>query len=129
MATEEPKTDLGEDGEDGDAEEGDKDKYNPELLAACMRNDTEDALALIEKGADFTCEDSRQWSPLIWAASHGNETLTRHLIKIGAADVYKYDTAEGKVVKKKKTQSPSLGCFQRSPEGTVAPARAESVAP
>jgi len=88
-------------GEDGEAEEGDKEKFNPELLSACMKNDTEAAIALMEKGADPCCEDNRQWSPLIWAASHGNETLTRHLIKLGAADVYKYDGVEGKVKKKK----------------------------
>jgi hypothetical protein len=100
MAAEEPKADD-DLGEDGDAEEGDKDKYNPDLLQACMKNDTTAALALIEKGADPCCEDSRQWSPLIWAASHGNETLTRALIKHNAADVYKYEGMEGKVKKKK----------------------------
>jgi hypothetical protein len=100
MATEETKAED-ELGEDGEAEEGDKDKYNPDLLQACMKNDTEAALALVEKSADPCCEDGRQWSPLIWAASHGNETLTRQLIKLNAADVYKYDGIEGKVKKKK----------------------------
>ena len=64
---------------------------DPELLAACMRNDTEAAKRLIEQGANPCCEDQRQWSPLIWAASHGNEDLTRLLIKHNAAEVYKYD--------------------------------------
>lgn len=100
MAAEEPPADEGY-GEDGEAEEGDKEKYNPELLQACMKNNTEEALLLIEKNADPCCEDSRQWSPLIWAASHGNETLTRNLIKSGAADAYKYEALEGKVRKKK----------------------------
>jgi len=101
MAAEEPKADD-DLGEDGEAEEGDKDKYDPDLLQACMKNDTEAALALIEKSANPCCEDARQWSPLIWAASHGNETLTRQLIKLNAADEYKYDAIEGKVKKKKK---------------------------
>jgi hypothetical protein len=80
---------------DEDEEEEDPEKrareLNPELLSACMRNDTEAALALIEQGADPCCLDDRQWSPLIWAASHGNEKLTRLLISRGAADLYKYD--------------------------------------
>jgi hypothetical protein len=87
--------------DDGDVEEGDKEKFNAELLRACLENDTESALGLIEKGADPRCEDNRQWSPLIWAASHGNEVLTRQLIKLGAAEEYKYDSSELKVRKKK----------------------------
>ncbi|CAE7266082.1 kidins220b [Symbiodinium sp. CCMP2592] len=63
-----------------------------------MRNDTEAAKRLIEQGANPCCEDQRQWSPLIWAASHGNEDLTRLLIKHNAAEVYKSD--ETKVRKK-----------------------------
>jgi hypothetical protein len=99
MAAEETKND--EDLEDAEADEVDKDKINQELREACMKNDTDTALALIERGANPCCEDNRQWSPLIWAASHGNETLTRQLIKLNAAEVYKYDGAEGKVKKKK----------------------------
>lgn len=68
-------------------------------MAACMRNDTEAAKKLIEQGANPCCEDQRQWSPLIWAASHGNEDLTRLLIKHNAAEVYKYD--ENTKVRKK----------------------------
>lgn len=92
-------------GGDDDDEEEDAamraEKLNPELLAACMRNDTEAAIALIEQGADPCCEDDRQWSPLIWAASHGNVSLTRLLIKHNASDMYKYDETVGKVKKKK----------------------------
>jgi len=93
MATEEPR-DEDEDVE-GDQADG---TLDPELLAACMRNDTEAAKRLIEQGANPCCEDQRQWSPLIWAASHGNEDLTRLLIKHNAAEVYKSD--ETKVRKK-----------------------------
>lgn len=96
---EEPKDEEFDDGE-GEAEE--LAKLNPELLAACMRNDTDAAIALMEQGADPCCEDSRQWSPLIWAAQHGNDTLTRLLIQKGAAEVYKYDETPGIKVKKKK---------------------------
>jgi len=56
---------------------------------------------LIDERADPCCEDNRQWSPLIWAANHGNDELTRLLINKGAADVYKYDDMQGKVLKKK----------------------------
>lgn len=92
----------GELGEDGDGDGGGQDeKLNPELLAACMRNDTEAAIRLIEQGAEPRCEDHRHWSPLIWAASHGNEALTRLLIKHNAAEVYKYDESQGKVKRKK----------------------------
>jgi len=99
---EEPKAgdDEFEDGEGDGAEVAGK--LNPELLAACMRNDTAAAIDLIERGADPCCEDSRQWSPLIWAAQHGNDTLTRLLITKGAAEVYKYDESSGVKVKKKK---------------------------
>mmetsp|Transcript_81686 Transcript_81686/g.142070 ORF Transcript_81686/g.142070 Transcript_81686/m.142070 type:complete len:501 (-) Transcript_81686:128-1630(-) len=94
-----PDDELGEDGAVEDAERAEK--LNPELLLACMKNDTEAAMKLIEQAADPCYEDQRQWSPLIWAASHGNETLTRLLIKQNAADVYKYDETQGKVKKKK----------------------------
>lgn len=87
---------LGEDGE-----EAEREKLNPDLLSACMRNDTEAAIRLIEQMADPCCEDHRQWSPLIWAASHGNEDLTRLLISKNAANMYKYDESMGKVKKKK----------------------------
>lgn len=102
MSNEDPRVGDDELGEDGEAEGGGQDeKLNPELLAACMRNDTEGAIKLIEQAADPCCEDHRQWSPLIWAASHGNEALTRLFIKHNAADVYKYDESQGKVKKKK----------------------------
>lgn len=52
----------------------------PSPHKACMRNDTDVALSLIEGHADPCCEDHRQWSPLIWAANHGNDVLTRVLI-------------------------------------------------
>mmetsp|Transcript_53797 Transcript_53797/g.125766 ORF Transcript_53797/g.125766 Transcript_53797/m.125766 type:complete len:498 (+) Transcript_53797:57-1550(+) len=99
MATEATEEELleQEDGEEVEKVE----KLNPELLSACMRNDTETVMKLIESAADPCCEDQRQWSPLIWAASHGNETLTRLLIQQGATEVYKYDDSQGKVKKKK----------------------------
>jgi len=97
--TEDPKT--GDDGDDEDIEDAERaEKLNPELLNACMKNDTEAAVKLLEQGADACCEDVRQWSPLVWAASHGNETLLRMLIKHNAAEVYKYDPDQK--VKKKK---------------------------
>jgi hypothetical protein len=100
MTTEEPRAGDGEEGEDAEGSADKNETINPELIAACMRNDTEAAIALLEKGADPLFEDHRQWSPLVWAASHGNEVLTRVLIQRGAADVYRYD--EGQQVRKKK---------------------------
>lgn len=94
--------DNGHDGLEDEEGGGDADgMLNPQLLDACMRNDTAAAIALIGQGADPCCEDQRQWSPLIWAASHGNEELTRLLIKLNAADVYKYDDSQGLKVRKK----------------------------
>uniref|UniRef100_A0A7S2MVT5 Uncharacterized protein n=1 Tax=Zooxanthella nutricula TaxID=1333877 RepID=A0A7S2MVT5_9DINO len=93
---------LGEDGEEVEDPQELAERLKPELLDACLRNDTEAALRLIDQHADPCCEDNRQWSPLIWAANHGNDALTRVLISRGAAEVYKYDDAAGlKVVKKK----------------------------
>lgn len=96
MATEEPRVDAEDEEAEGEQADG---TLDPDLLAACMRNDTEAAKKLIEQGANPCCEDQRQWSPLIWAASHGNEDLTRLLIKHNAAEVYKYD--ENTKVRKK----------------------------
>jgi len=99
MSAEEKGDDELEDGEDG-AEQNET--LNPELLKACESNSTEEAMRLIEQAADPCCEDGRQWSPLIWAASHGNEALTRLLIKHNAAYVYKYDDeSQGKIKRKK----------------------------
>merc|ERR1719191_851156 len=75
---------------------------NPQLLNAMMKNDTESAVKLLEQQADPCCEDSRQWRPLVWAASHGNEELTRLLINYNASIVYKYDESQ----RKKKKHSP-----------------------
>jgi len=98
---EDPRTMDGED----DDEEPDPaelaEALNPKLLAACMKNDTSVAISLIEQRADPVCEDNRQWSPLVWAANHGNDALTRALINAGAAEVYKYDDSSGKVTRKK----------------------------
>jgi len=90
-----------DDGEDGEDDAGQNEKLNLELLKACESNLTDETIRLIDQAADPCCEDSHQWSPLIWAASHGNETLTRLLIKRNAADVYKYDETQGKVRRKK----------------------------
>jgi len=98
---EEPKAVGDDELEDGEENAEKDEKLHPDLLAACERNDTEAAVRLIEMQADPCYEDGRQWSPLIWAASHGNEELTRLLIKHNAADVYKYDESQGKVKKKK----------------------------
>lgn len=76
-------------------------KLTDDLLNACLRNDTDAAKSLIEARADVLCEDQKEWSPLIWAASHGNEELTRLLISLHAANVYKYDETAGKVKRKK----------------------------
>lgn len=97
---------MSADGNENDAEDGEdvgdqNDTLNPELLKACEGNNTVEALRLIEAAADPCCEDHRQWSPLIWAASHGNEALTRFLIRHGAHEVYQYDESQGKVKKKK----------------------------
>jgi len=96
---------IEEKGDDEDSEEGigQNELLNPQLLKACESNNTEEAIKLIDCAADPCCEDAKQWSPLIWAASHGNEALTRLLIKHGCADVYKYDESQGKVRKKKSS--------------------------
>jgi len=93
---------LGEDEEKAEEDPDLKEKLNPQLLNAMMKNDTEAAVRLLEQQADPCCEDSRQWSPLVWAASHGNEELTRLLIGYNAAHVYKYDESQ----RKKKKHSP-----------------------
>lgn len=94
--------DAADDGEDGETDmQQEIEKNTQMLLAACIRNDTEAAKHLIEKLADPKTEDHRQWSPMIWAANHGNDELTRLLISKQAAEVYKYDDSQGKVVKKK----------------------------
>ncbi|CAJ1380292.1 unnamed protein product [Effrenium voratum] len=95
----EPRVDAEDEEAEGEQADG---TLDPDLLAACIRNDTEAAKRLIEQGANPCCEDQRQWSPLIWAASHGNEDLTRLLIKHNAAEVYKYD----ETTKAKKKHSP-----------------------
>mmetsp|Transcript_2764 Transcript_2764/g.6456 ORF Transcript_2764/g.6456 Transcript_2764/m.6456 type:complete len:499 (-) Transcript_2764:84-1580(-) len=68
---------------------------NVALLEFCKENKTQDAIRLIEQGADPSFEDVAQWSPLIWAASHGNEELVSYLIQRGAADIYRYEGPRG----------------------------------
>ena len=59
-------------------------RLNPQLLSAASRNDTETVLRLVKEGALVTCTDLRHWSPLTWAASHGNVVLTRALLALNA---------------------------------------------
>mmetsp|Transcript_94673 Transcript_94673/g.276833 ORF Transcript_94673/g.276833 Transcript_94673/m.276833 type:complete len:500 (+) Transcript_94673:107-1606(+) len=75
--------------------EEDADQIKAALLEACKENNVDEAVRLIEQGADPTCEDASEWSPLIWAATHGNEELVQFLIARNAADVYRHDGRRG----------------------------------
>ncbi|CAD7950846.1 unnamed protein product [Amoebophrya sp. A25] len=55
-------------------------RLNPILLEACRCNHTSNIISLIEEMADPMVEDENQWSPIIWASSHGNEEVLRRLL-------------------------------------------------
>ena len=57
-------------------------------------------------------QDNRQWSPLIWAANHGNDALTRVLVGCGAADVYKNDDILAPKAMKKKQRPLHWAAFK-----------------
>jgi len=67
------------------------DKY----LAACRANDTAFVAALLDRDAKPSLEDDRKWTPLIWAACHGNLALTRKLLDLGAAELYVDEPQQG----------------------------------
>lgn len=63
-----------------------------ELLAAAKANDHAKCMELVDKGVPATAEElSRSgqcWSPLHWAAMHGNVPLVAALLDVGAAESY-----------------------------------------
>jgi ankyrin repeat protein len=68
-------------------------KLAPQLQEACRRDDTAKVNELLEQGADPLAEDAKAWTPLIWAACHGNLALTRKLLQVGASASYRDDQA------------------------------------
>lgn len=91
----------GADENDEEQAEEDAEQIKAALLEACKENMGDEAMRLIEQGADPACEDASEWSPLIWAASHGNEELVRFLIAHNAADVYRHDGPRGGAKRRK----------------------------
>eukprot|EP00916_Digyalum_oweni_P011340 GHVL01018880.1.p1 GENE.GHVL01018880.1~~GHVL01018880.1.p1 ORF type:complete len:492 (+),score=88.67 GHVL01018880.1:163-1638(+) len=53
-----------------------------------MKNDEGEVIDLIQKGASPVYCDEKNWSPLMWAACHGNETLVRFLISNNSCSMY-----------------------------------------
>jgi len=92
--------------EEGTVEGEDQGKLNEQLLEACRTNITELALELIERSADPCCEDQKYWSPLMWAASHGNEPLARELIGRGAAMIYSSVPDESGAARPRRPHTP-----------------------
>lgn len=62
----------------------------PQLYFECKKNNTENAVALLEEGvpADFT-DHRTGWTPMHWAASHGNVWVVKALLKANAAAAYR----------------------------------------
>ncbi|CEM38591.1 unnamed protein product [Vitrella brassicaformis CCMP3155] len=116
-----------DDDEEAAEQKGVADELNPLLLEACRRNDTEEAIQLIEKGAHVDYEDSKQWSALTWAACNGNVSLTRHLLSCGAADIYR-DKSRGDrddlIAQATLPTTPGIAASQGPREGHAGGARA-----
>lgn len=54
-------------------------------MNACKENNYEDSeFYLTKKGANALFEDKDKWTPLVWAASNGNEAIVRLLLKHNA---------------------------------------------
>ncbi|PFH37207.1 ankyrin repeat-containing protein [Besnoitia besnoiti] len=91
---------------------------NKRLLEACSLNDTEKAAHLIDDGADCCYEDSKQWSPLLWASTNGNLVLVRKLLAAGAATTYLdhgYGYAAADNLTKQGSSMDTRGSRSRSP--------------
>lgn len=62
----------------------------PQLYYECKKNHTSNALALIDEGVPADFVDQRSgWTPLHWAASHGNVPVVKALLKANAAAAYR----------------------------------------
>eukprot|EP00397_Hematodinium_sp_SG-2012_P065164 GEMP01094030.1.p1 GENE.GEMP01094030.1~~GEMP01094030.1.p1 ORF type:complete len:179 (+),score=53.62 GEMP01094030.1:124-660(+) len=72
-----------------DLSEAKLERLNADILEKSMQMDTDGVLSLLESKADAACKDKREWSPLIWAAFHGDEKLVGELIKLDAHLEYK----------------------------------------
>ncbi|KAF4693526.1 Ankyrin repeat and SOCS box protein 12 [Perkinsus olseni] len=62
---------------------------NKMLLEASAEDDTAQCSSLLAKRADPTCRDAKVWTPLTWAASNGNETVTRSLLSRGGGVIFR----------------------------------------
>lgn len=78
--------------EDGDAvADAQMEALGQSLVSACRLGDSSEARGLLVKGANvnFTEDDRRAWTPLMWASCRGNLDVVEMLIKdFGAAEPY-----------------------------------------
>lgn len=77
-------------------EKTDQEELNDALCNACYDGDFDDALSLLEKGADPAAEQDGGWTALHSAAGHGNLDMVERLVNEGAnvnAKNFKSETA------------------------------------
>ncbi|KAJ1417563.1 hypothetical protein B484DRAFT_453947 [Ochromonadaceae sp. CCMP2298] len=86
--------DTSDDIKDG-AENEEEEEYidpvilKPDLYAAAVANDEEEVKALLQQNVPGTFIDTANgWTPLHWAAMHGNVTMLKSLLAGGASEPY-----------------------------------------
>ena len=78
----------------GDPEEEEEEKpepriFKPDLYEAAMENDTQRVFTYLEEHVPPThVDETSGWTPLHWAAKHGNVQMAHLLIEFGASAPY-----------------------------------------
>ena len=76
--------------------------FKPDLYAAAVANDTQKVFDFLEENVPPThVDEGSGWTPLHWAATHGNVQMTHLLIEFGATAPYQRMVARAKRAKAK----------------------------
>ena len=87
--------------------------FKPDLYAAAVANDTQKCFDFLEENVPPThVDEGSGWTPLHWAATHGNVQMTHLLIEFGATAPYQRMVARAKRAKA-KAEASSCCCEER----------------
>ena len=96
--------------------------FKPDLYEAAMNNDTQKVFTYLEEKVPPTHVDEQSgWTPLHWAAKHGNVQMTHLLIEFGATAPYHRMVAAAKKAQEKAEADAAAAAKKESGGGFVVP--------
>ena len=108
---------LGLDVEEEEVEKPEPRIFKPDLYAAAVANDTQKVFDFLEENVPPThVDEGSGWTPLHWAANHGNVQMTHLLIEFGATAPYQRMVARAKRAKA-KAEAEAAAAVKKESEG------------